>query len=398
MPGDGRGRLSDFYPPVPGDGGGNVELGTQHQASRRISTFVPAPEGPPGGSSRDGRGSSEEANVERYASSTAGPVASPIYSNFFASSNSAAYEEKDVDPPDFVSVELWRKLKICAEDSFRPGDCPTKDVLNKIAEFANKYQPPTGFGDAELWKVIVQGAMAAKTAEELRKHNDFCKNTHRRFLDAEEKFKARGHSVLPPMCKSRVFNFFLDFSDTDFNVDSAINAFALVNALILTIPFGVLMSLDHSWLKDFREAVAGCPQNSSVFRYMQTTVMPILSGNDLFTSVYTDLVGRLSGSVYFSMMGLILSTLYYIFSPSDKSVLTSNGSMRQRILIVVAFAFTVGSITYLLMSWSTLINIFMRDYDVPAICDAPSLVVSDTVTQGVVAVFTSLAIGLICMY
>jgi len=125
--------------------------------------------------------------------------------------------------------------------------------------------------------------------------------------------------------------------------------------------------------------------------------------------MYTAFVIRLSGSVYFSMIGLILSTLYYIFSPVDKAQLTDNGSMRQKFLILAAFISTVGSIVYLLQVWSSLVNIFMRDYDydesrsasdgyVPLICQAPASAVSNTVQMGSGVAIIALFLGLICMY
>ena len=109
------------------------------------------------------------------------------------------------------------------------------------------------------------------------------------------------------------------------------------------------------------------------------------------------------------MIGLILSTLYYIFSPVDKAQLTDNGSMRQKFLILAAFISTVGSIVYLLQVWSSLVNIFMRDYDydesrsasdgyVPLICQAPASAVSNTVQMGSGVAIIALFLGLICMY
>ena len=308
------GRISDHYDERVDFG--NVELSrARAPAQRRVSSFVPPPPEP---------------------QTTQNPMHS-ISERTRTLIHGEGRSDKMPDPPDAISIELWRKVKERAEASHNASGHGKKErdpakVLNDIAEFANDFQPPTGFGDPELWKVIVEGTKASMTEEQRLEHNAICKNIHARFLDAER------HAKAAPFCSSRVVNFFLDYNSTDFNVDSAVNAFALVNALILTIPFGIITSLDHEWIAALKEAVRACPDDSTAMKYMSGYTL-ITTGNDLFTKVYTDLVTRLSGSVYFSMMGLILSTLYYIFSPSDKSVLTINGSIRQRILIVIEFCF-----------------------------------------------------------
>jgi len=147
---------------------------------------------------------------------------------FFERMMSTGEQQKPPDAPDNISVELWKKPEKKATDYYNEGQGSKRDavkVLRDIANFANEFQPPHGFGDAKLWEIIVEGALASMTEKERINHNMFCKNVHARFLAAEDS------DAKPQFCDSRVVNFFVDLYTTDFNVDAAVNAFALVNAL-----------------------------------------------------------------------------------------------------------------------------------------------------------------------
>ena len=351
------GRLSDFYASTAFEGEGNVELGSARMQTSPFHSAVPnGVEGPPPDSTSSTSYASRRVSVyqpgphehhDERNSILAPAILAPVKKLLGAvASTSAAItgvepaakpEDETKDPPDNVSVELWNKLKHRAEH--HSGTRKQDQVLKDILDFANVFQPPQGFSDVKLWGIIVKGVLENMSPGERENHKAMCKNIHERFLDAEKS------NAKTKIWESRVLNFFLDWTSNDFNIDAAVNAFALVNALILTIPFGIVTSLDHEWLSSVKKLTEPCP--------------------GMYTHIWQQFILRLSGSVYCSMLGLILSALYYIFSPADKTQLTDNGCARQRLLILSAFACTVGSIVFCNCSWASLLYLFMRDYNAP---------------------------------
>lgn len=254
------------------------------------------------------------------------------------------------------------------------------------------HQPPFGFNDPALWKTIVKGSLLKDGEDE--EHRATCRNIRDRFLDVEANVR---HNAI---CKSRVTNFFLDFQASDFDFDLAVNALALVNALILTIPFGMASNFSFSYFNELQHNLYACPDNSGLSKFyakqLGYTYSNPITGFDLYTDIYEHFVRNTSTAVYASMCGLILASLYYLFRPSSSDDLTINGRMRQRCLILSLFSCTVGSITGLLLLWADIVTIFFRKED--DFCETPPFFASDTVVRGVVAIVFAFVVGIICMF
>ena len=113
-------------------------------------------------------------------------------------------ELNDIRCPDNVSVELWKHILIEYGND--------KQWIEDFARFANVKQPPSGFYDAALW-----GHMSDSMKE--------------RFLRVEN--KARRGGGLDSIYSSQVCKFFCDCTSADFNFDSSVNAFALLNGQLV---------------------------------------------------------------------------------------------------------------------------------------------------------------------
>lgn len=81
--------------------------------------------------------------------------------------------------------------------------------------------------------------------------------------------------------------------------NDVVNALSLVNALILTIPFGVIMGLG----KDYWDWLESSIQDCTVYDSQQT---------------YRNILNNLYGAAYAPMICLLMSLLYYFLRPSGK--------------------------------------------------------------------------------
>lgn len=295
--------------------------------------------------------------------------------------------------PDKISVEMWRKVYANAlkREKKPSGGRKAMEVMKDISEFANTFQPPDGFYDAELWKVIVEGARMKLDKDASEAEHAFksqCKNYMLRFLEVEDKKQS--------LFNSRVADFFLDFDASDFEFDTAVNSLALVNALVLTVPFGMITSFNHEFWKALGESINTCTKKGrengkygSVFKGEKDTA-------EIFNDWYGGFVRDTSTTAYASMCGLILATMYYLFRPSQQSALTRNGKKRQRLLLFCMFGFTFTSITALMITWVDTLRIMVRNPD--TMCDREPLVVTTTALLGTGFLVLSFIIGVVFMY
>jgi len=97
---------------------------------------------------------------------------------------------------------------------------------------------------------------------------------------------------------SNIRKFYLGEGLSSKEVDDVVNALSLVNALILTIPFGVIMSLGSDYWDWVAINIVKCDYQS--YRYAYTIAMRCLYGG-----------------AYSSMTCIILSVLYYILRPDN---------------------------------------------------------------------------------
>ena len=114
-----------------------------------------------------------------------------------------------------------------------------------------------------------------------------------------------------------------DLNDT--SLDGAVQALALINGLIITIPYGLMSSVDSGFWDNIEAISADCPQFG--FKEMQ----------------YQFYLG-LRVTLYSSTAGLIVSSFYYLLKPKDLQAWWWRG----RFFIIFLFLFTAVSVIALI--------------------------------------------------
>ena len=107
---------------------------------------------------------------------------------------------------------------------------------------------------------------------------------------------------------------------------------ALICALLLTIPFGLLSYINDSFWTTISKQFEACGGNLAN------------AGTYNVADFQYEIVHNIVCVIYASMAGLILSTFYYLFKPSKSVKITSSMSRRERILVLLLFVCCSSSV------------------------------------------------------
>jgi len=217
------------------------------------------------------------------------------------------------EAPDDVEPILWDVI-MNAEALKKDEGGHTKKA---IWMWFNRHQPPYGFNDKELWKEL------PGEYKEL-------------FLNAEPLIR----HVSP--YKWKIFKFILDYKCEDFDFDAGVNSFALISALILTIPFGVVSSVSNGQFTEILNAQESCPDDSPLAK----------SGLDYYRITRSSITQNSATAAYASMTSLILVMIWYTFKTKQK--LDSWGRLKERILVSMISILTIASIVGVLVLFNNL--------------------------------------------
>eukprot|EP00744_Colponema_vietnamica_P012461 GILI01017487.1.p1 GENE.GILI01017487.1~~GILI01017487.1.p1 ORF type:complete len:197 (-),score=3.54 GILI01017487.1:83-673(-) len=123
-------------------------------------------------------------------------------------------------------------------------------------------------------------------------------------------------------------------------MDESVNALALICALLLTIPFGIMPSLNFAYWEKIGELSKDCP------KYDYTHARGIF-------------IFVLGWSVYLNVSGIVLVTFYYVLKPKyfDKWF-RSRGKYLLTLLILV----TLASLIVLILLFGNLFAYYNVDY------------------------------------
>jgi len=108
-------------------------------------------------------------------------------------------------------------------------------------------------------------------------------------------------------------------------LDGAVQALALINGLVITIPYGLMSSLDSNFWDNIVVLSANCPQYG-------------------FDAMSFQLYLGLRATVYSSTAGLIISSFYYLLKPKDVHTWWRKG----RFFLIFLFLFTAVSVIALI--------------------------------------------------
>lgn len=179
--------------------------------------------------------------------------------------------------------------------------------------------------------------------------------------------------------KSRILTFFAMQSHIIEDPDTGIGAMVLVCALILTIPFGAFSYLNDSFLTALQKSLKQCENEKSY-------------SGQTFENIRSLINKSLSACIFCSLMGLILSSVYYVFKPLPGKDLDTWCRNQGRILIASLFIVTALDIAglmalgYCLLGYSSVQLVNICTYDVGAVY-----------TSGVYGVVVSFVVAVACM-
>ena len=145
-------------------------------------------------------------------------------------------------------------------------------------------------------------------------------------------------------------------------LDSAVNAMALICALTLTIPYSLMSSLDQGFWDWIYEVSVDCPLYD-------------------YHTAHNQIVGNIRAAIFFPTYGLIFSTFYYLLKPKDIRKWWPRG----RIFFVLLCCFTATTVTALLLLSNTFIAWYMvSSYD---FCTQSTWSGQVVTTTGLVGIF-----------
>jgi hypothetical protein len=133
---------------------------------------------------------------------------------------------------------------------------------------------------------------------------------------------------------------YLHTEDTDVDdIDAAVNTLAIVSALLVTVPFGVVTSFDHTYW-DWLESV---PCASTVQK---------MGGVSYFHFYQTNFIKQIYLSLFASILGVGLTAFYYMLRPSDTELFRFWWK-RGRYVVMVMFlcAFITTIMTMSMAGW-----------------------------------------------
>lgn len=186
--------------------------------------------------------------------------------------------------------------KVIVSNRFRPD---SKRKGRKEPAIIEKKEGVEGEGGTAMPKVMRRRSgseavqISAKEIDSLRELNVMAKGS---ILDQKE-FKLSRRSL-----KNGIARFFTD-DETGVgydDYDAGVNSMALLCGLVLGVPYQVLSSLDYSNLDWLKAELEMCPKDDWTYNHIYTG----------YRMAYT-------GTVYFSVSGMVFATFYFLFKRND---------------------------------------------------------------------------------
>jgi len=134
--------------------------------------------------------------------------------------------------------------------------------------------------------------------------------------------------------------------------DAGVNAMALLCALLLSVPYAVVDTIDNIHLAWLQKALDKCKADHETMRYSR---------------IYALYRGSFLSTVYMSIGGMILATFYFLFKRTNEEDYKL-WRRKARLLVTTLFFFTALAICSLLVMTNTYFNYFLLS-DSENICD-----------------------------
>lgn len=145
--------------------------------------------------------------------------------------------------------------------------------------------------------------------------------------------------------KNNVYSFFFEKDTSIERVEGAVNNMALINALLLTIPFAFMTSLNSDYYTSLKDALSHCQGRQT---HWGATA----------DSVYAYQLTYMSCSIYSCIVALILAIVFLIFKTENVSM---SQKIKIRVLVTFLFITTVSTFVALLNLVGSIFDFYMAD-------------------------------------
>ena len=286
--------------------------------------------------------------------------------------------KSEIERPEEICASTWSKLNI--------------NTKSAIVDKLHNLRPP-GF-DSTLWKSLSDLTRKSIT-DDLYGHDaniDSEKNpklSHQifRFINKriDNCFRQDLSStyrwwLLRLTTHSRVVTFFFSGVHVIEDPDAGIGAMVLVCALILTIPFGTFSYVNPQFLSNLSTALLACPDEKSY-------------SGESYGQIHDRMTASLSACMYFSLMGLIISSVYYVFKPLPGKGIDRWCRLQGRILMLSLFIVTAAAISSLMS-----LGLYLLEYSSQESIDICTFHANPSYETGIAGIVLSFVIALACMW
>ena len=283
-----------------------------------------------------------------------------------------------IERPEEVCFNTWSKLNMNTQSA----------IIDKLHNIR-----PSGF-DSTLWdslndltkKSITDDLHGYKTKNESEKDLKFQNQLFGSFHRIIDDFLHKGLSprsrwwILRVTSRPRVLTFFFSGVHVIEDPDSGIGAMVLVCALILTIPFSTFSYINAGWLLSLQTAVESCSNKKSY-------------SGESYGQIHDRMISSLSACMYFSLMGLIISSVYYVFKPLPGKEIDHWCRLQGRALILSLFLVTAAAISSLLS-----LGLYLLEYSSLESIDICFFHANPSYETGITGIVLSFLLALACMW
>jgi len=132
--------------------------------------------------------------------------------------------------------------------------------------------------------------------------------------------------MIPSKRRSAIYTFFFDVEGTSY--EAVFTAISIVSALLLTIPFNAAQLFNDNFFESFISAVATCPPDSKWGKGFNNNIN---AQHTLFNGINS----MTTNSFFSSLLGISLSTIYFVLKPNDLGMLSKWNKRKLKLLALI---------------------------------------------------------------
>ena len=148
--------------------------------------------------------------------------------------------------------------------------------------------------------------------------------------DQKRKIWKSANKITLEKSKSKRGRFYEFFAGGNEDPETAINAMALICALLIAIPYGVMGSLTPDFLANMNTLIDSCAPGT-------------VKADTTYDDLYRMYLGNIAGATYACMLGLEMASIYYVLKPKSND-LKEFMQVKGKVLLVLIVLCTISGI------------------------------------------------------